>query len=367
MCVISPEHRDHVKSSSSECVRMKVKFYLHDVLLTHPLSHTSPFSTPPLHPSYPAPSPSVMPLGLPPPLPHSHPVPYLPFPPLLTSTYPPPFSSHPLPPLPLPSHPAPYLSFLPPPFSPHTLPRSLPLPHFSPAPYLPFSASNTLKHRCVTTTKQSQVTIFLEEPTTCSYTLTVEAGFLCPLLERTNEFGLILLPDALPLPPEPPVTAPPTADRTSQESTDNSRRSLESRSQSSTTHSPNQENEEDSRNSESPKSTQKLESRQHSASQGILPDQSTQKAPGSIQRRQSDVILKQFETKKQPVVTYRDKQQNGADKQADVPADMADRHSHDTAKLREHATQTVDKQKIDSDNEKSKSTSKAKRDTTTNA
>ena len=53
------------------------------------------------------------------------------------------------------------------------------------------------------------MTIFLEEPTTCSYTLTVEATFLCPLLEATNEIGLIQLSD--PLLTEPPLNAPPTS------------------------------------------------------------------------------------------------------------------------------------------------------------
>ena len=66
-------------------------------------------------------------------------------------------------------------------------------------------------YRCVKTTKASQVTIFLEEPTTCSYTLTVEASFLCPLLEKTNDIGLIVLPqyDTLTFPTnsEPPTTS----------------------------------------------------------------------------------------------------------------------------------------------------------------
>ena len=54
------------------------------------------------------------------------------------------------------------------------------------------------------------MTIFLEEPSTCSYTLTVEATFLCPLLESTNEIGLIQLSDTATLQTEPPVDAPPT-------------------------------------------------------------------------------------------------------------------------------------------------------------
>ena len=38
------------------------------------------------------------------------------------------------------------------------------------------------------------MSLYLEEPTTCSYTLTVEAQFICPLLELTDEYGIFRIP-----------------------------------------------------------------------------------------------------------------------------------------------------------------------------
>lgn len=47
-----------------------------------------------------------------------------------------------------------------------------------------------LSNRCSESASVSQISLFLEEPTTCNYVLTVEATFLCPLLHNTDEFGL---------------------------------------------------------------------------------------------------------------------------------------------------------------------------------
>ena len=38
------------------------------------------------------------------------------------------------------------------------------------------------------------MSIYLEEPTTCNYILTVEAAFLCPLLKNTDELGMFTFP-----------------------------------------------------------------------------------------------------------------------------------------------------------------------------
>lgn len=44
--------------------------------------------------------------------------------------------------------------------------------------------------RCSKSARASQISLFLEEPTTCNYILTVEASFLCPLLHSTDDMGL---------------------------------------------------------------------------------------------------------------------------------------------------------------------------------
>ena len=46
-------------------------------------------------------------------------------------------------------------------------------------------------HRCLKSSKSSQISLYLEEPTTCSYVLTVEGGFVCPLLETVDEYGIL--------------------------------------------------------------------------------------------------------------------------------------------------------------------------------
>jgi len=46
-------------------------------------------------------------------------------------------------------------------------------------------------HRCLKSSKSSQISLYLEEPTTCSYILTVEGGFICPLLETADEYGML--------------------------------------------------------------------------------------------------------------------------------------------------------------------------------
>ena len=46
-------------------------------------------------------------------------------------------------------------------------------------------------NRCLKTSKSSQISLYLEEPTTCSYILTVEGTFVCPLLDTTDEYGII--------------------------------------------------------------------------------------------------------------------------------------------------------------------------------
>ena len=38
------------------------------------------------------------------------------------------------------------------------------------------------------------MSIYLEEPTTCNYILTVEAAFLCPLLKTTDSLGMFSFP-----------------------------------------------------------------------------------------------------------------------------------------------------------------------------
>ena len=40
--------------------------------------------------------------------------------------------------------------------------------------------------------RASQISLFLEEPTTCNYILTVKAAFLCPLLHNTDQQGSLL-------------------------------------------------------------------------------------------------------------------------------------------------------------------------------
>ena len=48
--------------------------------------------------------------------------------------------------------------------------------------------------RCSSSSRLSEVSIYLEEPTTCNYILTVEAAFLCPLLKSTDELGMFSFP-----------------------------------------------------------------------------------------------------------------------------------------------------------------------------
>ena len=45
-------------------------------------------------------------------------------------------------------------------------------------------------HRCVKSAKPSQISLYLEEPTTCTYSLTVEGAFVCTLLAHTDEYGI---------------------------------------------------------------------------------------------------------------------------------------------------------------------------------
>jgi hypothetical protein len=123
-----------------------------------PLPLPSPFFPPSLLPSFPSPHPSL--LLLPPSLPPS--------------------SSLLLPPslLFLPSSPPPSLL---------SLPSSPPSSSSLPSPLI---------YRCSKSASSSQISIFLEEPTTCTYVLTVEAAFLCLLLEETDEYGLFNLKSA---------------------------------------------------------------------------------------------------------------------------------------------------------------------------
>ena len=57
------------------------------------------------------------------------------------------------------------------------------------------------------------MSIFLEEPTACTYTLTIEASFLCPLLENTNEIGMIILQDTLTHQTNPPTSTTSHSDK----------------------------------------------------------------------------------------------------------------------------------------------------------
>ena len=45
-------------------------------------------------------------------------------------------------------------------------------------------------HRCINKGKASGIALYLEEPTPCSYSLTVEGSFVCSLLETMDEFGV---------------------------------------------------------------------------------------------------------------------------------------------------------------------------------
>lgn len=63
---------------------------------------------------------------------------------------------------------------------------------------------NFFSLRCGKSARTSSISMFLEEPTTCNYILTVEAAFLCPLLQNTDEHGLFTLPQADPTPTEAP-------------------------------------------------------------------------------------------------------------------------------------------------------------------
>lgn len=47
-----------------------------------------------------------------------------------------------------------------------------------------------VKFRCIPGGKSSQVSLYLEETTPCNYSMTIEAGFVCVLLETVNEYGL---------------------------------------------------------------------------------------------------------------------------------------------------------------------------------
>ena len=51
-----------------------------------------------------------------------------------------------------------------------------------------------VKLKCMKNAKPSQVSIFLEEPTPCSYVMTVEAGYICDLLNYVDEDGIIQWP-----------------------------------------------------------------------------------------------------------------------------------------------------------------------------
>ncbi|KAL5474831.1 hypothetical protein EMCRGX_G026850 [Ephydatia muelleri] len=44
-----------------------------------------------------------------------------------------------------------------------------------------------VKFKCVPDARPSQITLYLEEPSLCSYVLTVEAGFICDLLQTVDE------------------------------------------------------------------------------------------------------------------------------------------------------------------------------------
>jgi hypothetical protein len=49
-----------------------------------------------------------------------------------------------------------------------------------------------VKFRCVEHPSSTSVTLYLMEPKTCEYTLTVESGLFCPLLKSaTNDYGFI--------------------------------------------------------------------------------------------------------------------------------------------------------------------------------
>ena len=49
-------------------------------------------------------------------------------------------------------------------------------------------------HRCLTKATPSQISLYLEEPAPCTYILTVEGSFICPLLETVDEFGIFHYP-----------------------------------------------------------------------------------------------------------------------------------------------------------------------------
>ena len=50
----------------------------------------------------------------------------------------------------------------------------------------------TPTYRCLKTGKQSQVSLYLEEQTTCSYSLTVEGMFVCSLLDHIDSTGVFI-------------------------------------------------------------------------------------------------------------------------------------------------------------------------------
>ncbi len=61
------------------------------------------------------------------------------------------------------------------------------------SPLCDYKVVHTIIHslnRCIKTAKLSQISLYLEEPATCSYTLTVEGGFVCTLLEHLDEHGV---------------------------------------------------------------------------------------------------------------------------------------------------------------------------------
>lgn len=50
-----------------------------------------------------------------------------------------------------------------------------------------------VRFKCVQSGRLTQVSLYLEETTTCSYILTVEGKFICPLLDAVDEHGLFFL------------------------------------------------------------------------------------------------------------------------------------------------------------------------------
>eukprot|EP00731_Ephydatia_muelleri_P033341 Em0028g16a len=52
-----------------------------------------------------------------------------------------------------------------------------------------------VKFKCVPDARPSQITLYLEEPSLCSYVLTVEAGFICDLLQTVDEYGMFHMKD----------------------------------------------------------------------------------------------------------------------------------------------------------------------------